>query len=479
MLRSRLVKDLDKNTRYFHNIVSTRRKNNKIDALVINGSVVRNQARIKIAIREFYKNLYHQEESPMVSFRDGLVDLIDEEDTAALKVLPSSEEIKKAVWDCESSRALGSDGYNMNFIKKCWDEIGTEFTTVVLGFFQTSRLLKDSNLTWVALAPKFFGVIEIKNLRPISMFADDTVLFCPPEEESVKNYKRLLCCFKLMSGLNINFEKSSLIPINCDQHWVQNMCSLLGYKEAAILVKYLGIPLGANLRLVKTWKPIIDKVEEKLNLWKSKAIAEKLISLQRIFLWGKEDGGNDMVLVRWKVVQASKRLGGLGVGDAMLRNTALLFKWGWRFSKEECPLCKKVVCFCNNLFPNQLLSIQDLPTRGGSWKDIYQIHIKEQSIRDQMITGLAMEIGDGKRTHFWKDVWISCGSLKDRLQRLFSVSTQKGFVIGVCGFWDWFEWIWNFQWRRELFQWELKLLNQLHETLRPVKLASDREDRVV
>ncbi|XP_016165059.1 uncharacterized protein LOC107607645 [Arachis ipaensis] len=59
MSRSRHVNDMDKNTRYFHNIASARRRNNRIDSLVINGRLVRNQARIKIAIREFYKELYH------------------------------------------------------------------------------------------------------------------------------------------------------------------------------------------------------------------------------------------------------------------------------------------------------------------------------------------------------------------------------------------------------------------------------------
>ncbi|QHN78151.1 Putative ribonuclease H protein [Arachis hypogaea] len=33
--------------------------------------------------------------------------------------------------------------------------------------------------------------------------------------------------------------------------------------------------------------------------------------------------------------------------------------------------------------------------------------------------------------------------------------------------------------RRELFKWELDLLSQLHEALRPVRLANNREDRVV
>ncbi|XP_025611722.1 uncharacterized protein [Arachis hypogaea] len=147
MSRSRHAKDMDKNTRYFHNIASARRRNNWIDTLVINGKRVRNQARIKIAIREFYKDLYHQERSPKVSFRDGLVEKIDELDAGTLEVLPSAEEIREAVWDCESSKAPGCDRYNLNFIKRCWDEIRAEFTAAVMEFFQTYKLLADSNIT--------------------------------------------------------------------------------------------------------------------------------------------------------------------------------------------------------------------------------------------------------------------------------------------------------------------------------------------
>ncbi|XP_057755452.1 uncharacterized mitochondrial protein AtMg01250-like [Arachis stenosperma] len=58
--------------------------------------------------------------------------------------------------------------------------------------------------------------IELSHLQ----FADDTILFCPPEEETIKSYQWLLRCFELISGLMINFEKSSLIPINCDGQWV-------------------------------------------------------------------------------------------------------------------------------------------------------------------------------------------------------------------------------------------------------------------
>ncbi|XP_057719827.1 uncharacterized protein LOC130934259 [Arachis stenosperma] len=90
-----------------------------------------------------------------------------------------------------------------------------------------------------------------------------------------------------------------------------------------------------------------------------------------------------------------------------------------------------------------------------------------------------MEVGDGRETRFWEDAWLLGGLLKDRFPRLYSVSNQIGSVIGDCGFWDGLEWIWNFQWRRQLFQWELDLVNQLLDELRLVRLAYDRQDKIV
>ncbi|XP_072076830.1 uncharacterized protein [Arachis hypogaea] len=337
----------------------------------------------------------------------------------------------------------------MKFIKRCWDEIGPEFTTAVMGFFNSFRLPTDSNIAWVALAPKFVGAKEIKDLRPISMvgvkwsFVDLVlqkmgfghkwrawVMECVATASmSVLINGSPSKPFKIERGLCINFDKSSLIPINCEEQWIQRMCNLLGCKGDTLPVKYLGISLGANPRLVKTWKPILDKVEEKLSLWEAKvlnkagklvliksvlnslpvfylslfkmpkAVAEKLISLQRRFMWSKKDDRNGMALVRWEM--------------------------------EECPLWKKIVCSCNNLNSNELLSTQALPTRGGPWKDICQLHIMHERIRDKMVTSLSMEIGDGRRTQFWEDVWLLYGSLKDRFPRLFSVSNQCGSVMQV------------------------------------------------
>ncbi|XP_015960972.1 uncharacterized protein LOC107484934 [Arachis duranensis] len=129
--------------------------------------------------------------------------------------------------------------------------------------------------------------------------------------------------------------------------------------------------------------------------------------------------------------------------------------------------------------PSEMLHGQPIPSRGGPWRDICQLQIREPQIREQMIRGLSMEVGNGRTIRFWEDDCLNGGVLKDLFPRLFSVSNLIGSVIGDYEFWDGLEWIWSFQWRRQLFQWELELLNQLHERLRLVKLVTEREDRVV
>ncbi|XP_025670107.1 uncharacterized protein [Arachis hypogaea] len=148
MFRSKHAAEMDKNTEYFHNIASARRRNNRIDALMIHGRL---------------------DYVPRIGVKDGLVKHIQRDEDEALEMMPSVEKIREAVWDCESSKAPGSDGYNMNFIKKCWEDIGLEFIATVMEFFQSAKLPTDVNVTWVTLAPMFEGAKEVKDFRPISM----------------------------------------------------------------------------------------------------------------------------------------------------------------------------------------------------------------------------------------------------------------------------------------------------------------------
>lgn len=101
-------------------------------------------------------------------------------------------------------------------------------------------------------------------------FANDTILFCNNDKEEMCNMKRILRIFQLMSGLKISFSKSSLCGINVSNQEVIALAQVMGCKVEKLPIKYLGLPLGANPRNIKTWDPVIERTKKKLNIWRSR-----------------------------------------------------------------------------------------------------------------------------------------------------------------------------------------------------------------
>ncbi|KHN46938.1 Putative ribonuclease H protein, partial [Glycine soja] len=127
---------------------------------------------------------------------------------------------------------------------------------------------------------------------------------------------------------------------------------------------FLGVPVGANPRLRSTWQLIIDSIKARLNSWKSrqlsiggritlinsvlaslplflfsfykapKKVIEKIIKLQRRFLWGGDGENKKMAWVSWDTICISKEKGGLGIKNLEAFNLALLIKWRWKILVE-------------------------------------------------------------------------------------------------------------------------------------------------
>jgi len=71
----------------------------------------------------------------------------------------------------------------------------------------------------------------------------------------------------MVSGLKINFFKSSLIGVNVPSDFMQMACNFLNCSEGCIPFKYLGLPVGANPKSVSTWEPLVESISGKLNSW--------------------------------------------------------------------------------------------------------------------------------------------------------------------------------------------------------------------
>ena len=73
-------------------------------------------------------------------------------------------------------------------------------------------------------------------------YADDTILFLDKNLDYANNLKMVLHCFEQVSGMRINYSKSELIPINCEEEDLSTFFDSLGCSQGKFPIKYLGIP---------------------------------------------------------------------------------------------------------------------------------------------------------------------------------------------------------------------------------------------
>ena len=79
------------------------------------------------------------------------------------------EEIKDVVDDMEEDRALGPDGYNVNFIKACWGIIKKYLFKMASMSQSCDKIGGSTNSTFLALIPKEKDANSFDKFRPISL----------------------------------------------------------------------------------------------------------------------------------------------------------------------------------------------------------------------------------------------------------------------------------------------------------------------
>jgi hypothetical protein len=65
--------------------------------------------------------------------------------------------------------------------------------------------------------------------------------------------------------LKINFQKSSLVPINVSTTSASDIAGTLGCKVASMPFTYLGLPLGTTKPSVQDLMPLVDRIERRVS----------------------------------------------------------------------------------------------------------------------------------------------------------------------------------------------------------------------
>ena len=81
----------------------------------------------------------------------------------------TKEEIDSLIKRLSTNKALGLDGFNGLFIKKCWPLIKNDFCALCLDFFECKISLESINGSFIILVPKVNNPECVNDFRPISL----------------------------------------------------------------------------------------------------------------------------------------------------------------------------------------------------------------------------------------------------------------------------------------------------------------------
>lgn len=82
----------------------------------------------------------------------------------------------------------------------------------------------------------------------------------------------ILVLFEAVAGMEVNWGKSSLFPVNEVQQ-VQGLASILGCRIDQLPTTYLGMPLGSKHKALEIWDGILERTERRLTKWKAQHLS--------------------------------------------------------------------------------------------------------------------------------------------------------------------------------------------------------------
>ena len=273
---------------------------------------------------------------------------------------------------------------------------------------------------------------------PVLQYADDTLILMRGDVPSMTFLKSLLDDFSAATGLEINFHKSTFVPLHINSETVVAMAAVLGCAVSSFPQTYLGLPLSPHKLKVADYHPLIASFDRYLSGWKArllstggrltlvnavlgslpvyymsslllpKTVIEAIDARRRAFLWtGEEKAHGSRCLLAWERVCQEKANGGLGVKNLQDQNHCLLMKFVHKLH-DPSPLPWKL------WFRSQVGSTLDVQRDNSFLARIVQ----EELPRYRALTRVSL--GDGKLTSFWSDRWLLGSTLADTFPALFS-----------------------------------------------------------
>lgn len=206
------------------------------------------------------------------------------------------------------------------------------------------------------------------------LLADDSLLFCKADSLEWSRLIQVLTTYELASGQCLNKEKTSLqFSKNTLQENQKLILSVAGVKSSQAYEKYFGLLTLMRRSRSKSFKLIVDRIEQKLSNHKVKLLSQvgkevfiksvvqamptysmSVFNLPQVLLnqinkkirnfwWGQCEQEKKVQWVAWQTLGKVKARGGLGFRDLHSFIVAMLAKQGWRLLQQPYSLASRVL----------------------------------------------------------------------------------------------------------------------------------------
>ncbi|GKB31530.1 RNA-directed DNA polymerase, eukaryota, reverse transcriptase zinc-binding domain protein, partial [Tanacetum coccineum] len=229
-------------------------------------------------------------------------------------------------------------------------------------------------------------------------FADDLLMFCHGDVDSVKVIKETIEEFGSLSGLLPNYNKSTIIFGSMNQEERLTILNMVPFKVEKPHVKYLGVPLKNKVLSYAGRLQLVASVLESIHVyWATVFLLPQIViheinSLLKGFLWNHEERDNGRAKVAWNSLCKPKSQGGLGLKDLGIWNRALIIKYLWHVANTYKLKGKSFLEVCKDV------------NDSWGWRNILKL-------RNELRQHLFKKVGNGETTSIWFDQWTGIGAL--------------------------------------------------------------------
>ena len=161
----------DKNTKYFHQRASQRRRKNHISGFLDDqGRWCNTEDEVASVAEKYFKNLFTSTTPTNLNLVLDSVNRVVTPDMNQTLLQPyTRDEVKRALFHMHPSKSPGLDLMSPFFFQKYWHIVGNDVTDVVLFVLNSGHMLHKMNYTYIVLIPKKDDPKNVFDYQPISL----------------------------------------------------------------------------------------------------------------------------------------------------------------------------------------------------------------------------------------------------------------------------------------------------------------------